>query len=212
MAQILIFGLNEMAELAHYYFTNDSEHEVVGFTVHKKYKDKETFCDLPVIPFEETNKNLSLFAPLYSNKMNKLREKVYLESKNLGFNFVSYVSSKALTWNCEIGENCFIFEGVNLQPFTKVGNNVIIWSFSHLGHHSTIEDNVFVSGNVVISGKCRIGRNSFLGTNCTIRDGLIIGEGTLVGQDASIVKDTEPWGVYCGLPGRKVDENSLGRM
>jgi len=37
MAKVIIFGNKELAEIANFYLQNDSQHEVVGFCVHKKY-------------------------------------------------------------------------------------------------------------------------------------------------------------------------------
>jgi hypothetical protein len=51
MAKVVVFGTELVAELAHYYLTNDSEHEIVAFTVNKEYIKEDTFCGLPVLPF-----------------------------------------------------------------------------------------------------------------------------------------------------------------
>ena len=59
-----------------------------------------------------------------------------------------------------------------------------MWSYNHLGHHSVIEDNVFIASHAVISGNCRIGRNSFLGVNCCLIHGVQIGEKSVVGASA----------------------------
>jgi hypothetical protein len=53
MAKVVVFGTELVAELAHYYLTNDSEHEIVAFTVNQEFIKEETFCGLPVVPFEE---------------------------------------------------------------------------------------------------------------------------------------------------------------
>jgi carbonic anhydrase/acetyltransferase-like protein (isoleucine patch superfamily) len=80
----------------------------------------------------------------------------------------------------------------------EIGNNVILWSGNHIGHHSIIEDNVFVSSHVVISGHCRIGRNSFLGVNSTLRDGLNLGAYNTLGAGCLIVKDTLDDKIFIG--------------
>ena len=36
--KVIIFGLNDFVELAHYYLTTDSNYEVVAFTVNKIMK------------------------------------------------------------------------------------------------------------------------------------------------------------------------------
>ena len=50
---LIIFGSGDIAQLAHFYFSTDSEYEVVAFTVDAAYRTETTFCDLPVIAFEE---------------------------------------------------------------------------------------------------------------------------------------------------------------
>lgn len=53
MNKIIIFGTNQLAELADYYINNDTNLEIVAFTVHKKFKNIEFFKDKPVIEFEK---------------------------------------------------------------------------------------------------------------------------------------------------------------
>ena len=100
------------------------------------------------------------------------------------------VSSRAFIWrNVKIGENCFIFEDNTIQPFVKVGNDVVLWSGNHIGHNSTIRDHSFFSSHVVISGFCDIGEYSFLGVNSTVINNISIGEDCFIGAGALIQKD-----------------------
>ena len=89
-----------------------------------------------------------------------------------------------------IGDNCFILEDNTIQLFTTIGNNVVMWSGNHIGHHSVIKDHVFFASHLVLSGHCIVEPFSFLGVNSTIRDGIHIAEGSLIAMSASIVKDT----------------------
>jgi sugar O-acyltransferase (sialic acid O-acetyltransferase NeuD family) len=211
MAKVIIFGLLDTAELAHYYLQNDSEHDVVAFTVSKDYLKDKTFKGLPVVPFEEIEKiyppnEYALFAPMTAKKMNSLREYIYNEGKLKGYNFISYISSKATTFDNEIGENCFILEDNTIQPFTKIGNNVVLWSGNHIGHHGEIKDHVFFTSHVVMSGHCIIEPYCFFGVNATIRDYSHIAKGTLLAMGASLTKQsTDEWGVYVGSPAKKLE-------
>ncbi|CAG5079704.1 acetyltransferase [Parvicella tangerina] len=211
MAKVVIFGILDTAELAHWYLTNDSEHEVVAFTVHEEYKKEDSFQGLPLIAFEKLQEEYSpgeyfLFAPMTGKNMNRLREKVYLEGKEKGYRYISYVSSKATVCGNEIGENCFILEDNTLQPFTKVGNNVVMWSGNHIGHHGEIKDHVFFTSHVVMSGHCTIESYCFFGVNATIRDYSHLKQGTLLAMGASLTKaETEEWGVYLGNPAKKME-------
>lgn len=210
MTKVVIFGTLDTAELAHWYLLNDSEHEVIAFTVHREYKEADEFMGLPLVAFEDLEavyppSECSLFAPMTGRRMNRLREQVYNEGKQKGYDFITYVSSKATVCGNSIGENCFILEDNTLQPFTSIGNNVVLWSGNHIGHHGEIRDHVFVTSQVVISGHCIIEPYSFFGVNATIRDYSTIGEGTLVGMGACLtVQKTEPWSVYSGNPAKKL--------
>lgn len=216
MRKVIIFGLNDFAELAHYYLTHDSEYTVAAFSVHKEFlPNNREFKGLPVLAFEDVEKTYLpseylFFAPMTPSKMNTLRKSVYMDAKKKGYLFISYVSSKATIFNNKIGENCFILEDNTIQPFTSIGNNVIMWSGNHIGHHCKIHDHVMFTSHVVLSGHCNVEPHCFFGVNATIRDGLNLNEGTLVAMSASVTKDTEPWGVYVGNPAKKIkDKNSL---
>jgi sugar O-acyltransferase (sialic acid O-acetyltransferase NeuD family) len=117
--------------------------------------------------------------------------------KAAGYRLLSYVSSRATTFaDFRAGENCFILEDNTIQPRVRIADNVTLWSGNHIGHHSTIEDNVFISSHVVISGGVTVGEGSFLGVNSTIRDHVKIGRRCVIGAGALIVGDTEDESVY----------------
>lgn len=209
MAKVIIFGVLDTAELAHYYLTNDSEHEVVAFTINREYLKDDRFHGLPVVAFEDVETifspaEYSFFAPMTGRNMNRNRENIYNLAKAKGYSFISYISSKATLFDNQIGENCFILEDNTIQPFTTIGNNVVLWSGNHIGHHGKIHDHVFFTSHCVMSGHCDIRSYSFFGVNCTIRDYTTINEGTLVGMAAAITNETEEWGIYIGNPAKKV--------
>ena len=202
--KIVIFGINDLAELAHFYFQSEYEpfygkdELVIGFTVNKEYNLTGEFKGLPVWDWEDLEhndglENILLFAPIANNK---LREKIYIEGKRKGYEFISYISSKCTNFSKSIGENCFILEDNIIQPFTSIGNNVILWSGNHIGHHGIIEDNVFFTSHVVMSGHCHIKQGAFLGVNSCIRDGVTIGENSIIGMGSVVTKnvpDNETW-------------------
>lgn len=215
MSKVIIFGLQDFAELAHFYLENDSEHEVVAFSVHQRYLPSETsYKGLPIEAFERIEEvyptsEYKFFAPLSPVKMNRFRESIYKDIKDKGYQMISYVSSKATTFNNDIGDNCFILEDNTIQPFAKIGNNVVIWSGNHIGHHGIVEDHVMFTSHVVLSGHCKVERYCTLGVNSTIRDGITIAEGTFVAMGASIIKNTDSWSMYKGNPAIKSDRSTL---
>src|SRR5204863_5261024 len=114
----------------------------------------------------------------------------YQSGKAKGYTPASYISPRAFVWrNVQLGEHCFIFENNVVQPFVKLGNNVVLWSGNHIGHHSTIGDGCFISSHVVVSGYCEVGANSFFGVNSTLGNTVKIGPDCLIGAGACVVKD-----------------------
>ena len=211
---LVIFGAGDIAQLAYYYFTNDSDYQVCAFTIDAAYITDSEFCGLPVIAFDEVAalyppQSHDLFVALSYSKRNAVRKDKYLAAKALGYKLTSYISSHATVLNeGNIGENCFIFEDNTIQPFVTIGNNVTLWSGNHIGHHSRIGDHSFISSQVVISGHCDIGAYSYLGVNCSLRDGLEIGEGTFIAMGATVTKNTEAWGSYFGSPAKSMKRKS----
>lgn len=51
-----------------------------------------------------------------------------------------------------------------------------------------------------------IGKHAMLGLNVTVLPGVTIGEGCTIGACALVTKDCEPWGVYAGIPARRIAE------
>ena len=74
----------------------------------------------------------------------------------------------------------------------KVGNNVVLWSGNHIGHHTRIQDHCFISSHVVVSGFCDIGPSSFLGVNATIANNVSIGADNWLSPSVTVLKDTLP--------------------
>lgn len=214
--KLIIFGIGEQAEIAYYYFRNDSNYEIVAFTVDKNYINKETLFNLPIVEFETLEKNYSigefeLFIAIGYNKINKIRTEKYLACKDKGYKIASYISSKASIFTNIIGENAFILEDNTIQPYVQIENNVILWSGNHIGHHSIIKANCFIASHVVIAGGCEIGENTFVGVNATLRDHIKVGKSNVIGAGAIILANTEDNQVYMATAtvASKVPSNRL---
>lgn len=211
--QLILVGAGEQGEIAYEYFTHDSPHEVVGFAVEPQYRDQDELFGLPVIDLDDIAERFPpdrfrAFVSVSSTHLNRVRARLYRHVKELGYTCETYVSPHAFVWrNVEIGENSFIFENNVLQYGVTVGDNVILWSGNHVGHQTSIADDVFISSHVVISGFCEIGHASFLGVNSCFADHTTVAEDCVVGAGAVVVKNTKPGGVYVGNPAKRLDHH-----
>jgi sugar O-acyltransferase (sialic acid O-acetyltransferase NeuD family) len=195
--KLVIVGDSAFAEIAKEYFDADTEYEVVAFSVESAYLKKNQVHGLPVTPFETLEQAYAptdhdIFVAITYTQLNRLRARLANEAKEKGYRLASYISPRAFVWhNVELGEHCFIFEGNTVQPFVRVGNNVVLWSGNHIGHHSIVRDNCFISSHVVISGFCDIGENSFLGVNSTLANNVSVGKNNWIGPGVTISRTTE---------------------
>jgi sugar O-acyltransferase (sialic acid O-acetyltransferase NeuD family) len=193
---VVLFGVGDFARVARVYLMNDSPYEVAAFTVHEEYIDTPDVAGVPVVPFEELERShpaadFAMFVAVGFSRVNRTRAELYDECKHRGYELISYVSSRAhLVADVEIGDNCFVFEANVLQPFVRLGNDVVLWSGNHIGHDSTIGDHVFIASHAVVSGNCTIGNSCFVGVNATIRDGITVAPDCVIGAGAVVMKDT----------------------
>jgi sugar O-acyltransferase (sialic acid O-acetyltransferase NeuD family) len=210
--RLVIVGDSAFAEVAYECFTRDSDYEVAGFAVEAAYHKRETLFGVPVVPFEQIGDRFppsehDVYAALVYTQLNRLRTRLYHAARDKGYGAASYVSTRAFVWpNVALGEHCFVFEDNTLQPFVRIGSNVVLWSGNHVGHHSVVEDNCFIASQVVISGFCTIGRNTFMGVNATLGNNVTIGEDTWIGPGVTLSRSTPPNGLY------KIDEPAPAKV
>ena len=200
--KLVIIGDSAFAEIAHEYFDVDSNYEVVAFSVERSFLKRRDMRGLPVVPFEELETYFDpatheVYVATVYTQLNRLRARLAAAAKAKGYQLATYVSSRAFVWrNAELGEHCFIFEDNTVQPFVNIGNNVVLWSGNHIGHHSVIRDNCFISSHVVISGFCDIGANTFIGVNATLANNTTVGKDNWIGPNVAIMKNTDAGALY----------------
>ncbi|PML92249.1 acetyltransferase [Vibrio breoganii] len=213
--KLVLVGAGEFAQIAYEYFTYDSEFDVVAYSVNENYIDTDTLNGIPVVKLEtleETHPSCDyqVFVAIPASELNQVRKKIYENLKNRGYSFASYISSSAFVWkNAIIGENTFIFENNTVQPFVKIGNNVVLWSGNHIGHRTTVEDHVFISSHVVVSGYCNIGEGCFIGVNSTFNDHTSIASYSILASTSLVNKNLiESGKIYFGNPAKIMPKKS----
>lgn len=193
--EIVMFGTGDIAEVADYYFAQDSSIRVVAFTVDAEFLAADRWLGRPVVAWSEIQQafppdRFGMFVAVGYNGLNRMRRAKFDEARAKGYRLASYVSTRAAVFGTfEARPNQFVLEDNTIQPFAKIGENTTLWSGNHIGHHSEIADDVFISSHVVISGGASIGPRSFIGVNATIRDGVKVGADCVIGAGALILQD-----------------------
>jgi len=198
MRDIVIVGTGDQARTAFVYLSEDSSHRVVAFAVHAAHITTPELLGMPVLPLERITEthppsNYSLFVAIGFQEATRLRTAIYDECHALGYDFISYVSSRAsCCGDLKHGKNCFIGDLVGIQPFVKMGDNVVVSSGSLIGHDVSIGDHVFMGPGVVIPGGVTIGANCLIGANSTFRNGITVASDCVIGAGALIMNNTRP--------------------
>ena len=97
-----------------------------------------------------------LLIPMGYQRINSVRRERFESACARGYDFVSYVSTRASHWpDLKIGRNVLIYEHAIIQPFVSIGDNCIIRSGAHISHHCTVESHCFIAAEVVMGGQNR---------------------------------------------------------
>jgi sugar O-acyltransferase (sialic acid O-acetyltransferase NeuD family) len=177
-----------------------SELQVIAFSANESVINEKTLYGLPVIPFEHIEgiylcQEYHMF--IGYSEMNRKRAKFFEETKDKGYNMISYVHpSTIINDEFEIGENCFIFENNVIQPFVRLEDDVIIWTGNVISHHTTIMKHCFIVSHVAIAGNTVIEPYCFIGMNATIRNSIRIARECVIGAGSVILHNTNEKEAY----------------
>lgn len=202
MTRLILYGTGQMASVMYEYLTRDSPHDVVAFTVDGSLLIETRLLGLPVVAFEDVADryppdDFEMMITVGYQRVNRLRAERFGQAREMGYRMPSYVSSRAAVWpDLVMGENCVILEGNIIQPYVRVGDNVMIGPGACVGHHNVIMDHCFLASHVDVSGDVTIEPYSFLGANCTIRDGVTVARDNVIGANVVVLRSTDPGQVY----------------
>lgn len=202
MSRVVLFGTGAIARVVRFYLEHESTHEVVAFAVDRDHLQADQFEGLPLVAFEELSRRYppddhAMFIAVGYRRMNAFRAERCAQAQALGYELVSHVSPRATTWpGFQAGPNTIVMDQVIIHPFAQVGDDVILWSGSHVGHDSVIGAHCFVSSHAVVSGFVVVEERCFLGSNCTVRDGIRVARECVIGAGAVVTRSTEPRAVY----------------
>lgn len=170
--------------------------------------------DLPLVSFADLPgrfppSTCRVLVPLGSRGMMDVRRALCDRARADGYALASWVSRRAQVWSrLEVGPNTMVFPGVTVMPWARLGHDVQVRANAVIAHHADVGPHVTVANQVATGGRCRIGAHTWVGLGAVVRDGVALAERTFVGAGAVVVADTEPDGVYVGVPARRLPDVS----
>lgn len=132
-----------------------------------------------------------------------------------------FVILSSMNGHITIGNYVFIarnshlsgFSGIDLADFSSMAANTVIYSASddYSGDYLTAQA-IPQKYTAHIGGPVVVGRHVIIGSGCTLIGPLRIGEGCSIGAMTLVQKDLPPWGVYVGIPCRRLKERKKGLL
>lgn len=207
MKPIVIVGAKAFAEMAHYHFARQSDRAVAAFSVDGPYLEESTFKGLPVVPFEEVEKEFppesyDMFVAIGFHKLNRQRAAKAMEAEHKGYRLASFVSPRAnVAADLQVGTNTLVMEHTSIHPFVSIGANTIIWSGTRIAFRGRIGNHCWIVGPI-FGESVTVGDYSFIGLNATIGPSITIGESNVIGAGALVLKSTKDYEVHKGEASR----------
>lgn len=195
---IVIFGAGGMAQTVHALLRHHGTATVAAFTVDGAYIKSAQFDGLPIVPFDALSARFppdryDLSIAIGQADRNRARARVFDAALAAGYTLRSYIDPSVRVYDStRFGRGCLIFDGVSLQPFAEIGDNVVVRPLAYIGHHAVIEPHAFVAPHAALLGYSRIGAFSFIGASATISSRVQIGAGCLIGAGAVVTQDLPP--------------------
>ena len=102
-----------------------------------------------------------------------------------------------------IGPYCEIYPNVTIKKYTMLANNVSIMGGDH--RYDIIGAPIAFSGRDIILPTV-IGSDCWIGAHSIIKSGVHIADGCVIAMGSVVTKDTQPYGIYAGVPAKRVKD------
>lgn len=100
-------------------------------------------------------------------------------------------------------------EGIVVEDFANISSRVAIYALSDDYSGNTMTNPMIPEMYKNVDyGRVVIGRHCIVGTASTIMPHVEIGEGCAFGAYSFVKNSCEPWGLYAGIPCRRISERS----
>ena len=96
----------------------------------------------------------------------------------------------------------------NLQ--TKLGDNNLILSYSHVAHECTIGNHLIMSSHSALGGHVMVGNNVNVGWGAGIHQFCRLGDYSMIGAASKVVQDVPPYMISDGNPAATRTINKIG--
>lgn len=103
--------------------------------------------------------------------------------------------------------------GIEFEDYTGISAHSVVYSaMDDFGGDYLVGSIHPDSQTNVTGGKVLIRRFSQIGVNCVVFPNLSLGEGVAVGACTLVNRSIEEWGIYAGIPARRLKNRNKGML
>lgn len=111
---------------------------------------------------------------------------------------LAYISPTA-----SIADGCIIHHNSSVWTGAAIGLGTILSPHATVAHHTSLAEGCFVSSAANVGASIEVSECAMFGMGSTTSTGVkTIAPHSLIGAGATVVRDTEAYGVYAGTPAR----------
>lgn len=207
MEKIILVGGGGHCKVIIDIIKSTNEYEIVGITDNNGIGTK--ILDIPIIGddsilkelFNKGVKNAFICIGALNNIL--VRDKIYNNLKNLGFNIPKLIHKNAVVSPYTvINDGTCVMAGAVINPGSEIGENCIVNTSSVVEHDCFIGRNTHISPRSCISGGCRIGDNCHIGAGSSVIQGINIGNHVVVGAGAAVIRNLGDMVTAVGVPAK----------
>lgn len=179
---LIVFGLGSFVDLVAHHFEAEGGRRVVAQSAHRRFIPAAWAGKRTLVAFEELAARFSpaeheIFIALEHGGQNAARAEIAVAAKASGYRLASFVSPSArIAAGVDIGEHCFIMDGVVAQYGVRFGANNILHANCFFGQGSSAGDHNYFGAGCFIDRFARIGSHNVFGSQVRVREYLEVAD------------------------------------
>ena len=179
------------------------QYKIIGFLDDAAEKKDKSFWDIPVLgTIDDLHKYTD--AALVIGIANPLVKQKILRKIGDDHKFPNFISKN--TWisnSVNLGKGVIIYPGVSINHESEIGDFVIINMNCAIGHNTKIEKCSSLAPGVNFAGFTHVEPYTEIGIGVATIQQIKIGEGSVIGGQSMVIRNTEAYATYVGVPATK---------
>jgi sugar O-acyltransferase (sialic acid O-acetyltransferase NeuD family) len=179
------------------------QYNIIGFLDDAPEKQDKYYWGIPVLgttsdlyKYPETVLAIGIANPVVKKKI--------LQNIGDGYTFPNFIAENSWISNgVDFGKGVIIFPGVSIDYESEIDDFVIINMNCAIGHNAKIGKCSSLAPGVNFAGFTHVAPYSEIGIGVSTIQQIKIGEGGIIGGQSMIIRNTEAYTTYIGVPAKK---------